>query len=123
MEALHAAAAHITAEVKGAERASAPCVPPQPDDKTPRDMKEASDYYLTLRAQHPRAAEKMLYLIFPRLLTFDAFHLVDIFLTQPVLLIAGAEAGSPWHTEKLDKLFGGATRKLIVPKAAHMDFL
>ncbi|GFP59577.1 hypothetical protein ACSS6W_010950 [Trichoderma asperelloides] len=122
VEALEAAAAQITAEAKGAERASAPYVPPQPDDKTPRDMKEASDYYLTPRAQHPRAANKMLYLSFPRVLTFDAFHLADVFLTQPVLLIAGEEAGSRWHTEKLDKLIGGATRKLIVPKAAHMDF-
>jgi fermentation-respiration switch protein FrsA (DUF1100 family) len=122
VEALNAAAAQVTAEVKGAERAAAPYVPAQPDDKTPRDLREASEYYLTPRAQHPNAANKMLYLSFPRVLTFDAFHLADIFLKQPTLLIAGAEAGSLWHTEKLDKLIGGATKKLIVPKAAHMDF-
>ncbi|KAM0247623.1 hypothetical protein ACHAQJ_009763 [Trichoderma viride] len=122
VEALNAAAAQITAEAKGAERAAAPYVPPQPDDKTPRDMREASDYYVTPRAQHPRAANKMLHLSFPRVLTFDAFHLADIFLKQPVLLIAGSDAGSLWHTEKLDKLIGGATKKVIVPKGAHMDF-
>ncbi|KAJ5991690.1 hypothetical protein N7451_007414 [Penicillium sp. IBT 35674x] len=122
VDSLRAAAAQITAEAKGAERASAPYVPPQPDEKTPRDMKEASDYYLTPRAQHPRAANKMLYLSFPRVLTFDAFHLADVFLKQPVLLIAGSDAGSLWHTNKLDKLIGGATKKVIVPKGAHMDF-
>lgn len=122
VDSLRAAAAQITAEAKGAERAAAPYVPPQPDNTTPRDMKEASDYYLTPRAQHPRAANKMLYLSFPRVLTFDAFHLADVFLKQPVLLIAGSEAGSLWHTEKLDKMIGGATKKIIVPKGAHMDF-
>jgi fermentation-respiration switch protein FrsA (DUF1100 family) len=85
-------------------------------------MREASDYYLTPRAQHARAANKMLYLSFPRVLTFDAFHLADLYLKQPILLIAGEQAGSLWHTEKLDKLIGGATKKLIVPGAAHMDF-
>jgi fermentation-respiration switch protein FrsA (DUF1100 family) len=122
VEALNGAAAQITAEVKGAERAAAPYVPPNPDDKTPRDMREASDYYLTPRAQHARAANKMLYLSFPRVLTFDAFHLADLYLKRPILLIAGEQAGSLWHTEKLDKLIGGATKKLIVPGAVHMDF-
>ncbi|KAJ5273614.1 hypothetical protein N7478_008739 [Penicillium angulare] len=122
VDSLRAAAAQITAEARGAERAAAPYVPPQPDNTTPRDMREASDYYLTPRAQHPRAANKMLYLSFPRVLTFDAFHLADVFLKQPVLLIAGSDAGSLWHTERLDKMIGGATQKIIVPKGAHMDF-
>jgi fermentation-respiration switch protein FrsA (DUF1100 family) len=121
VESLRQAAAQITTEAKGGKRASAPYVPPQPDDKTPRDMREASDYYLTPRAQHPRAENKMLYLSFPRVLTFDAFHLADVFLKQPALLIAGENAGSLWHTERLDKLIR-ATKKIIVPNAAHMDF-
>ncbi|PLB53288.1 X-Pro dipeptidyl-peptidase protein [Aspergillus steynii IBT 23096] len=122
VESLRAAAAQISAEAKGAERASAPYVPPQPDSTTPRDMREASDYYLTPRAQHPRAENKMLFLSFPRVLTFDAFHLADVFLKQPALLIAGEKAGSLWHTERLDKMIGGATQKVIVPNGAHMDF-
>ncbi|KNG86143.1 X-Pro dipeptidyl-peptidase (S15 family) protein [Aspergillus nomiae NRRL 13137] len=122
VEALRATAAQVTAEAKGAERAAAPYVPPQPDNTTPRDMREASDYYLTPRAQHPRAQNKMLYLSFPRVLTFDAFHLADVFLKQPALLIAGDKAGSLWHTERLDKLIGGAAKKVIVPNGAHMDF-
>ncbi|KAJ5378367.1 X-Pro dipeptidyl-peptidase (S15 family) protein [Penicillium cosmopolitanum] len=122
VESLRGAAAQITAEVKGAERVAAPYVPPQPNDTTPRDMKEASDYYLTPRAQHPRAENKMLFLSFPRVLTFDAFHLADVFLKQPSLFIAGEKAGSLWHTERLDKLVGGATKKIIVPNGAHMDF-
>ncbi|KAJ6155899.1 X-Pro dipeptidyl-peptidase (S15 family) protein [Penicillium chermesinum] len=116
------AAKQITAENNGAEPAAAPYVPPQLDDKTPADMKEAHDYYLTPRAQHPRACNKMLIRSFPLVLNFDAFHLADLYLTQPTLLIAGEKAGSLWHTEKLDKLIGGASKKLIVPGGTHMDF-
>ncbi|KIV91563.1 hypothetical protein PV10_06088 [Exophiala mesophila] len=120
---LKMAAQQITAEVTtGAERTAAPYVPPQPDEKTPYDLKEAHDYYLTPRCQHPRAANKMLYDSFPRVLTFDAFHLADLFLKQPTLLIVGEDAGSRWHTEKLDKLVGGVTKKIVVPKGTHMDF-
>jgi len=58
----------------------------------------------------------------PLILGFDAFLGADSYLTQPTLLIAGADAGSLWHTERLDSMIGGATRLLIVPNAAHMDF-
>lgn len=123
VESLKMAAQQITAEVvKGADRAAAPYVPPQPDENTPYDLKEANDYYLTPRCQHPRAANKMLIDSLPRVLNFDAFHLADVFLKQPTLLIVGADAGSKWHTDKLDKLIGGATKKVVVPKGTHMDF-
>lgn len=122
LEAFGMAAKQITAENNGAEPVAAPYVPPQLDHKTPADMKEAHEYYLTPRAQHPRACNKMLIRSFPLVLNFDAFHLADLYLTQPTLLIAGEKAGSLWHTEKLDKLIGGATKKLVVPNGTHMDF-
>ncbi|GFF36111.1 hypothetical protein IFM51744_03016 [Aspergillus udagawae] len=101
--------------------AAAPYVPHQPDDKTPADLREAHNYYLTLRAQHPYAENKMLVRSVSRVLDFDAFHLADVFLTRPTPLIAGEKAGSLWHTENVDKKIGGATKKVVVPNAAHMD--
>lgn len=41
---------------------------------------------------------------------------------QPVLLVAGEQAGSLWHTEKLDKLIRSAKDKSAVVDTAHMDF-
>lgn len=73
-------------------------------------MKEALDYYLTSRAQHPYTANKM----WVRSLPLDAFHFAEIFLKQLALLIAGEKAGSRWDTEKLDKQIGGGA-KVIVP--------
>lgn len=118
---LEQAAAQITAEARGAERAVAPYVPPQLDDNTPYDLKEAHNYYLGPRAQHPRAKNTMLFLSFPRVVTFDAFHLAETFLTQPALLIAGENAGSLWHTEKLHKILDGKAKKVILSKGTHMD--
>ncbi|KAH8690103.1 X-Pro dipeptidyl-peptidase protein [Talaromyces proteolyticus] len=115
------AAQQIRAEVKGAETAAAPYVPPV-DEKTPYDMQQAADYYLTPRTHTPRAVNKMLILSLPFVLNFDAFYLADLYLTQPVLLIAGERAGSRWNTEKLDGLIAGAKKKVIVQGATHMDF-
>jgi uncharacterized protein len=122
IETLKQVAQQISAENKGAEPAHAPYVPADPDDKTPYDLKEACEYYLTPRAQHPRAANKMFVRSTPMVPNFDAFHLADVFLKQPLLLIIGEDAGSRWHTERLDKVVGGATKKVVVPKGTHMDF-
>lgn len=116
------AAKQISAEGKGAEYETVPYVPSKLEDKTPVDLREAHEYYLTKRGQHPRAQNKMLLRSVPRILTFDAFNLADLYLKQPVLLIAGEKAESRWHTEKLDELISYVTEKVIVPKARHVDF-
>ncbi|WPB06840.1 uncharacterized protein RHO25_011500 [Cercospora beticola] len=63
----------------------------------------------------------MLTTSFPLIASFDAYHLADELLTQPTLLIAGAEAGSLWHTDRLDQVLGGATQRLTIPGAGHID--
>ncbi|MBV9922522.1 MAG: alpha/beta hydrolase, partial [Pseudonocardia sp.] len=71
-----------TAEAQGAEPTTFPYVPAQPDETTPRDLVEAGDYYLTPRAQHPNAQNKMLFTkSISRVFTFDAFNLVGDLLT------------------------------------------
>ena len=45
-----------------------------------------------------------------------------MFSKQPTLLIIGEDAGSRWHTEKLDRIIERATKKVIVPEGTHMDF-
>jgi uncharacterized protein len=123
VETLNMAAQQRKAQILNrAERAAAPYVPPWPDHNTPHDLKEAHDYYLTARCHHPRATNKMLIDSLPLVLNFDAFQFADVFLKQPVLLIVGEKAGSRWHTERLDKLIGGADKKVVVPKGTHVDF-
>lgn len=113
-----------TAEVtQGAEQAMMPYVPAQPDENTPRDLAEASDYYLTPRAQHPNAQNKMLFAkSVSRIFNFDAFALAPDLLVQPVLIIAGSEAGSLWHSTRLYGIARSPKRIVVVDGGAHMDF-
>ncbi|MCW1249465.1 alpha/beta hydrolase [Acaricomes phytoseiuli] len=89
----------------------------------PRDLAEAYDYYLTSRAQHPNAQNR--YLLtesIPRIMGFDAFHLAEDLLTQPLLIVAGSEAGSLWHSTELYSKARSEKKLVIIPGGAHMDF-
>ncbi|MYQ44601.1 alpha/beta hydrolase [Streptomyces sp. SID4985] len=121
---LQALARQRTAEAaEGAEPAYLPYVPAEPDATTPRDLAEAHDYYLTPRAQHPNAQNKFLFTkSVSRILTFDAFHMVEDLLTQPVLIVAGSEAGSLWMSTELHGRARGPKQLVVVEGGAHMDF-
>ncbi|KAJ2977084.1 hypothetical protein NQ176_g4574 [Zarea fungicola] len=123
--ALDQVAQAISAEATGSEPATAPYVPPTLDDSTPHDLREAHDYYLTPRAQHPNAANKMLLRSTGLVMNFDAWQFADVFLTQPLLIIVGEKAESRWHSEKLHDILDGkhtALEKVVVPNGRHMDF-
>ncbi|RQB63995.1 alpha/beta hydrolase [Pseudomonas aeruginosa] len=118
---LDALAGQRTAEASGAEPAYAPYVPQLGDTSAPRDLQEAADYYLTSRAQHPNAKNKMLMNGLGAWVAFDAFDLIDQLLTQPTLVIAGSEAGSLWHSQELHAKALGKKELYIIDGAAHMD--
>lgn len=120
---LAAAAVQRTAEARGAEIAYAPYVPAQPDDTTPYDLAQASEYYLTPRAQHANAQNKyVMAKSLDKIFAYDAFHLVEDLLTQPILMIAGSQAGSLWTTTGLHARVRSEKKLVIVDGATHMDF-
>lgn len=118
---LDAISAQRTAEAAGAQALHVPYVPALGDTSAPRDLQEAADYYLTPRAQHPNAANKMLFNAFASWIGFDAFDTVDTLLDQPLLVIAGDEAGSLWHSEELYAKALGEKELFMIKGAAHMD--
>jgi hypothetical protein len=64
----------------------APYVPTEADEITIRDLRDAHEYYLTERAQHPNAQNKFVFArSASKIAGFDAFHLVEDLLTQPLL--------------------------------------
>ncbi|MEV8453885.1 alpha/beta hydrolase [Streptomyces sp. NPDC052095] len=121
---LTALARQRTAEsARGAEPAHLPYVPAEPDGNTPRDLVEAGDYYLTPRARHPNAGNRFLFTrSVSRILTFDAFHLVEELLVQPVLVVAGGEAGSLWMSTELHGRARSPKKLVLVEGGTHMDF-
>jgi fermentation-respiration switch protein FrsA (DUF1100 family) len=118
---LEAVAKERTAEAAGAEPIYVPYVPQVGDRTAPRDLQEAADYYLTARGQHPNAPNKMLLTSASYMVAFTGFDRVDTLLTQPLLIIAGSEAGSLWHSKELYAKTAGPKELFIIDGATHMD--
>ena len=119
---LKAAAAQRTAEAAGAEPVYVPYVPAVGDTTAPRDLQEAADYYLTPRGQYPTAPNKMLMSGQVFAAGFNGFDRIDTLLTQPLLVVAGSEAGSLWHSEELYRRAASTQKRLdIIDGATHMD--
>lgn len=119
---LQAAAAQRTAEAAGAEPVYVAYVPAVGDTTAPLDLQEAADYYLTPRGQQPSAPNKMLMSGQIYAAGFNGFDRIDTLLTQPLLVVAGSDAGSLWHSEELYTRAASMQKDLaIIPGATHMD--
>lgn len=74
------------------------------------------------RGQHPNAPNKLLFIGQSSAILFDGFGQADKLLTQPLLLIAGSEAGSLWHSQELHTKAASKEKELFIIKGAtHMD--
>ena len=108
-------------EVKGAAPAHTFYVPNVGDTSAPRDLQEAADYYLTPRGQHPNAPNKMLLTSASLMMAYTGFDQVQTLLTQPLLVIAGTNAGSLWHSQALYEKAKGTKELYLVQGSTHMD--
>ena len=85
------------------------------------DFAEAYDYYRTARAQHCNAPGKLATRSLAQLVTFDAFNNVELFLTQPLQIVAGSKAGTRWMSEDLYRRAASEQKDLrIVEGGTHM---
>jgi fermentation-respiration switch protein FrsA (DUF1100 family) len=87
------------------------------------DLAQASEYYLTPRAQHPNAKNKYLMAkSLSKIFSFHTFHLVEDLLTQPILMVAGSDPGSLWTSTGLHSRVRSEKKLVIVEGGTHMDF-
>lgn len=122
IQTLEAVAKQRTAEANGAEPMYVNYVPALGDKSAPRDLQEAADYYLTPRGQQATAPNKLLFVGQSYAVLFDGFGQADKLLTQPLLMIAGSEAGSLWHSQELINKAASKKKELFIVKGAtHMD--
>ncbi|MGB8191679.1 MAG: alpha/beta hydrolase [Chitinophagaceae bacterium] len=122
MATLEAVAKQRTAEANGATPIYVPYVPEVGDKTAPRDLQEAAEYYRTPRGQYPTSTNKLLFSGVSYGILFDGFGQADKLLTQPLLLVAGSEAGSLWHSQELIQKAASKNKELFIIKdATHMD--
>ncbi len=121
--------AQRTAEARGAPPRLDPWIPDTVDAMkqagiTERDVVEAVTYYRTPRGQHPRSDNRLRFTSLGAVLAFDAFHLVETLLTQPLQLVMGDVVGafnSPKHGRELFERATGDKALHIVKGASHYD--
>jgi uncharacterized protein len=118
---LEMAAKARTAEAKGERMATLPFAPQKREEGQAPDYREAWEYYHTPRAQHPNAPSVVPVHSLARLVPYDAFHLAEQLLTQPLRLIAGGRAGSLWFSQDAFRRAGSRDKSLhIVEGATHI---
>lgn len=90
-----------------------------------QDLLEAIDYYRTPRGEHPRSSNQLLFTSFGNTVNFDAFHLADELLNQPLLVIVGDKVGSFGSYRDGFELYNKAVSKnkkiYVVKGAGHYD--
>ncbi len=125
MPLLEMAAEQMSAEAKGAKVGylpTAPTSPPSTEEAHNTEVAEAYEYYRTDRAMHGNAPSKMTTRSLAQLVTYDAFNNADVFLTQPLCVIAGSEAGTRWLSEQIVERAASKNKSLhIVDGATHIS--
>ena len=88
------------------------------------DLKESVEYYRTARAMHPNACNKLRYRSIATVIAFDAFHLVEQLLTQPIQIIIGDRIGGYGSYVEGQNLFNRVTSQkdlMVIKGASHND--
>ena len=99
IRALEAMAKQRTAEVRGAELHVDDLLPPSPEAArkngiTELDVFEATEYYRTSRGQKPHGLNRSLLSHQAAAVGWDAFHLAEVLLTQPLMVVVGDKVGA-----------------------------
>ncbi|WP_138751406.1 alpha/beta hydrolase [Paenibacillus sinopodophylli] len=119
-----------TAEARGADPLITQWVPSSHAEReaagmTELDIVEAVDYYRTPRGQHPNSPNKLKFTTVDSIIAFDAFHLADILLTQPLQIIVGGVQGAFGSYKDGHDLYNRAASEkkdlFIVEGAGHYD--
>lgn len=111
-------------EADGNETAYMPFTPEKAEDAPVPELRDAYEYYHTPRAQKANCPSKFTVRSLNQLVTYDAFHLAKDFLTQPLLMVAGSEAGTKFHSDDLVKEVQGISQDAqvyVVKGSNHFD--
>ncbi|MFT3809612.1 MAG: alpha/beta hydrolase [Micropepsaceae bacterium] len=130
LKAIEALGKQRTAEARGAEPLMTTYIPNSPQERdaagiTDIDVTEAVDYYRTQRGQQPGSPNKLRFTSISGAFAFDAFHLAEQLLTQPLQVVIGSIPGGFGSYRDGYELFNKArseTKRLhVVEGASHYD--
>jgi fermentation-respiration switch protein FrsA (DUF1100 family) len=110
-----------TADAAGAT-GTMPLAPLKETDAPNEELRQAWEYYHTPRAAYPTAPGFATLRSLNQIITYDAYHMADVYLTQPLQIVAGSVAGSKWMSDDLFKRAASKDKSFhVVDGANHMD--
>lgn len=111
-----------TADANSGKFATIPLAPMRKEDAPNKELEEAWEYYHTPRCEHPNAPGFATARSLNQIITYDAFNKAEAFLTQPLLIVAGSNAGSKWMSDDLLARAASKDKRMhIVQGANHMS--
>lgn len=111
-----------TSDAEGNGYATIPLAPLTEKDAPNEELRQAWEYYHTPRAECATAPGFATLRSLNQIITYDAYHMADIYLTQPIQIVAGAVAGSKWMSDDLfDRAASTDKAFHVVDGANHMD--
>lgn len=111
-----------TADANSDEFQTIPLAPLKEEDAPNEELREAWEYYHTDRCEWPTAPGFATARNLTQIITYDAYHKAEAFLTQPLLMVVGSDAGSKWMSDDLIARAASANKNLyIVEGANHMS--
>ena len=130
IKTLEAIAKQRTAEARGDETMITNWIPKNQEEREQAgindiDIIEAIDYYTTSRGQSPNSPNKLNFTSVASVIAFDAFHLAESLLTQPLQIIVGDVQGAFGSYRDGHELYNKAASKkkdlLILEGVSHYD--
>lgn len=130
LQTLKAIGEQRTAEARGAEPKITAYIPNSPEEREQAsindvDITEAVQYYRTPRGQNPNSPNKLRFSGLEAAFAFDAFHLTERLLTQPLQIIVGSVPGGFGSYRDGFELFNRARSAkkdiFVVEGASHYD--
>ena len=111
-----------TADASGAATATMPLAPMKEADAPNEELRQAWEYYHTPRAERATAPGFATLRSLNQIITYDAYHMAEVYLTQPLQIVAGSVAGSKWMSDDLfDRAASRDKAFHVVDGANHMD--
>ena len=111
-----------TADASQPALATLPLAPMKEEDAPNAELREAWEYYHTPRCEHPNAPGFMTARSLTQIISYDAYNKAEAFLTQPILAVAGSQAGSKWMSDDLLARAASQDKTLYVVEGAnHMS--
>ena len=111
-----------TSDASGAEIVTIPMAPLNESDAPNEELRQAWEYYHTDRAEYCTAPGFATARSLNQIITYDAFHKAEAFLTQPLQTVVGSAAGSKWMSDNLMARAASSDKHMhIVEGANHMS--